>query len=210
MAFYDCSQLSALVVPASVKAIANYAFSGCTALTQLSYDGNAPAFLGDYAFFNTPQLTNYFVPGTRGWGSAFGGRPAAPWTARFDQWAAAIGLAGNYPDARGMNDDPDHDGLSNVQEMAAGTDPSDPESVLRFETEARIGALSAEDQTPVEPGQRALYFQSVPGKSYEVLIGAGVQGPWTSVTNLTATTSQKRVLLPWLDGNAIYRVKLGQ
>ncbi len=208
MAFYDCPQLSTLVLPGSVKAIANYAFSGCTALTQLCYDSDAPAFVGDYAFFNAPQLTNYFVPGTRGWGNSLGGRPTAPWPARYDQWAAAIGLADKYPDAHGMNDDPDHDGMSNVQEMAAGTEPSDPESVLRFESEARAEALNADDQTPVEPGQWVLYFQSVPGKNYEVLSGASVQGPWTVVTHLAAAATQKRVLLPWPATNAIYRLKL--
>ena len=43
--------------------------------------------------------------------------------------------------AQGPNDDPDHDGASNLQELAAHTNPSDSQSVLRLAISAQEGSL---------------------------------------------------------------------
>jgi K319L-like, PKD domain/Concanavalin A-like lectin/glucanases superfamily len=55
----------------------------------------------------------------------------------YDAWAASYGLTGSaaLPDA-----DPDGDGLSNMQEFLAGTDPTNSASVLRITSIARQGS----------------------------------------------------------------------
>jgi hypothetical protein len=205
-AFYGCASLESVVLPASLAGIDGFAFSGCAALTGLYFEGNAPALSGGYVFFNAKQAVVYYIPGTAGWKPTLGGRPTAVWGQRYDDWAVASGLAAQYPGAGGQADDPDHDGLSNVQEMAAGTDPTSAASVLAFEREARPAALIDEDKTPVDAHRIALYFQTVPGKNYGVLSSSTLNGPWNTLTNLTATTTQRRVVLDQPAGNAFYRV----
>jgi hypothetical protein len=55
----------------------------------------------------------------------------------YDVWAASYGLTGSaaLPDA-----DPDGDGLSNMQEFLAGTDPTNSASALRITSIARQGS----------------------------------------------------------------------
>jgi hypothetical protein len=40
--------------------------------------GNAPS-AGLYLFSSDPETIIYYLPGTIGWSSTFGGRPTAPW-----------------------------------------------------------------------------------------------------------------------------------
>lgn len=186
------------------------AFSGCTRLTGLYFLGNAPLLEGDFVFENTPNATVYYRAGATGWGPTFGGRPTAIWLAppSYAQWAADRGLTVKYPGASGESDDPDRDGLTNLQEMAAGTDPTERASVLAFEFLARPGDLSVEDQTPPDVGRFALYFQSIPDKSYAIQSRERLGTAWTTGTTVTATTSQKRVLLNRPATQAFFRVIL--
>ena len=47
-AFMD-SMLTKVTIPASVTSIGNIAFSGCTALLEVHFEGNAPELAGDCA-----------------------------------------------------------------------------------------------------------------------------------------------------------------
>lgn len=70
-----------------------------------------------------------------------------------DDWQLAhFGYIGIDPNA-----DPDHDGMSNFEEFWAGTDPLDPNSVLRIQTASLITNGSAQ-----------ISWQTVAGKGYTV------------------------------------------
>jgi hypothetical protein len=50
----------------------------CSALTGVFFQGNAPS-LDSFVFLDTTNTTVYYLPGTAGWGTTFGDRPAALW-----------------------------------------------------------------------------------------------------------------------------------
>lgn len=66
------------VVPASVTRIGNYAFYYCTELTGVYFKTNAPS-LGSFVFSGDDNATVYYLRGTTGWSSTYGGRPAVLW-----------------------------------------------------------------------------------------------------------------------------------
>jgi hypothetical protein len=70
-AFAYCSGLTQVTIPASVTNIGDYAFWSCTGLAVLYFQGNAPS-LGDDIFFNV-FATVYYLAGTDGWGTTYGG-----------------------------------------------------------------------------------------------------------------------------------------
>ena len=86
-----------------------------------------------------------------------------------DDWELAMGLAPFTDDA---DEDADGDGLSNLQEYFAGTNPLDASSHVR------IDAANA-------AGQIRLTFQAMAGRSYsiEYLDGLGA-GQWNRLTNV--------------------------
>ena len=53
--------------------------------------------------------------------------------------------------------------MSNYSEMLAGTDPTDPASLLVLESEPRPEDLTEEDKAPIEADQHAVYIRTVPG-----------------------------------------------
>ena len=90
-----------------------------------------------------------------------------------DDWERAHGLTVGVNDA-GL--DPDGDGLTNLQEYIAGTDPQDRSSYLRIETLIPPTA---------EPMVVTLKFWAVAGRSYTVLSSTNLTNTlWTTVTNL--------------------------
>jgi hypothetical protein len=83
-AFESCSSLTGITIPNSVTTIGDYAFAGCSGLTSAYFQGNAPSVNGgagsaDTTVFLGETGTAYYVPGTTGWGSTFGGWPTAQW-----------------------------------------------------------------------------------------------------------------------------------
>jgi hypothetical protein len=78
-AFSVCTSLANLTIPDSVTNIGDTAFWGCTNLTGIFFLGNAPSLGGVNVFTGDSNLIVYYVPGTAGWGTTFGGVRTAPW-----------------------------------------------------------------------------------------------------------------------------------
>jgi len=84
-AFEDCRGLTSVMIPNSVTTIGTFAFKYCFGLTKAFFQGNAPLVNGvagsaDTTVFQTATAgTVYYLPGTTGWGSTFGGWPTAQW-----------------------------------------------------------------------------------------------------------------------------------
>jgi len=68
-------------VPASVTNIGSDAFYGCARLTGIYFQGDAPG-IGSHAFDDANNAAIYYLPGTTGWYTPFGGRPAMLWNPR--------------------------------------------------------------------------------------------------------------------------------
>jgi hypothetical protein len=76
-AFNDCVRLTNVTIPISVTSIADYAFYHCANLSGVYCQGNAPSIDSDV--FDGDNATVYYLPGTTGWGTNFGGCPTALW-----------------------------------------------------------------------------------------------------------------------------------
>lgn len=77
-AFYSCSNVISVTIPASVTSIGDGAFSNCTSLTGVYFKGNTPS-IGSTVFSGGNNATIYYLAGNTGWGTTFGGRPTALW-----------------------------------------------------------------------------------------------------------------------------------
>jgi hypothetical protein len=76
--FESCTNLTSVTIPGSVTWIGQDAFNRCASLKGIYFQGNAPS-LSSSVFGSDEDATVYYLPGTTGWGSTFGGRPTAPW-----------------------------------------------------------------------------------------------------------------------------------
>jgi BspA type Leucine rich repeat region (6 copies) len=75
-AFGQCGALTNVTVYDSVTGFGQFAFMDCPNLTSVNFIGNAPG--ADWTvFMNDNQAVVYYLPGTTGWGSTFGGAPTA-------------------------------------------------------------------------------------------------------------------------------------
>jgi hypothetical protein len=77
-AFAFCTGLTSVTIANSVINIGSQAFASCISLTGIHFHGNAPG-LGERVFKGADNAIIYYLPGTTGWGTKFGGRPTAPW-----------------------------------------------------------------------------------------------------------------------------------
>jgi len=77
-AFDHCLNLTRVTIPWSVKNLSIGAFAFCPQLVGVYFEGNAPG-LGSSVFSGDNRATIYYLPGTTGWSSMYGGRPTARW-----------------------------------------------------------------------------------------------------------------------------------
>jgi hypothetical protein len=77
-AFLGCPGLTNVTIPSGVTGIGERAFSYCAGLVSAYFQGNAPS-IGVDVFKASGIATVYYLPGTTGWDSTFGGRPTALW-----------------------------------------------------------------------------------------------------------------------------------
>ena len=76
-AFYACEGLTSVTIPGSVTDIGTDAFADCTGLRWAYFEGNAPSH--DSTAFQSDHGIVYYLPGTGGWGSTYGGLQTALW-----------------------------------------------------------------------------------------------------------------------------------
>jgi hypothetical protein len=77
--FTGCTSLTNIMIPAGVTDIGEWAFSSCASLMAAYFHGNAPNVGSNVFNAANNSLVVYYLPGTRGWGPTFGGRPTAIW-----------------------------------------------------------------------------------------------------------------------------------
>jgi len=92
-AFYNTS-LTSITIGNSVTNIGSGAFASCTSLTGVYFQGIAPS-LGFSVFSGANNATVYYLPGTTGWGSTFGGRPTVLWLPQMQTSDASFGVRTN-------------------------------------------------------------------------------------------------------------------
>lgn len=200
-AFFNCTNLTRLTIPDKVTRIGPSAFEGCKYLDALLFEGDVPKVYDNTVFAGCVKMTVYYHPETTGWGLTMAGYPTAIWDrlVPYEQWAEGYGLPTQYPDACGGMDDPDLDGVTNIQELRTGTDPTNPNSLFAFEKSPRPDDLIPADKTAIRSWQYPFYFGTVLRKRYVVQYAESLAGPWYTVTNFIATTTQKRVVTDkWL------------
>lgn len=101
-----------------------------------------------------------------------------------DDWELAHGLDSITPD--GLKD-ADGDGMNNLAEYLAGTDPGDSQSFLKVELEKAPGAA-----------QVAVRFGAISNKTYSVLYQAGLssQAPWNKLADVASAPTNRTVRVP--------------
>jgi hypothetical protein len=112
-----------------------------------------------------------------------------------DWWENANGTNPYLNDA---NDDPDHDGMSNIQEYWAGTEPNNSLSALKLAAALATGGKSL-----------LLTFQAMPNHAYTLQRQSSFGGVWSSVAVVPSAPVSQSIQLtePSLPGTqALYRL----
>jgi hypothetical protein len=111
-----------------------------------------------------------------------------------DTWEAAHGLNANMNDA---SLDPDHDGMTNLEEYIAGTNPQDASSYLK------VYSLTVSNTV------RRLSFLALSNKTYAVQYRTALTpGPWQTLTNVMAGSTNRLEVItdPAALGSRFYRL----
>lgn len=61
-AFYYCSALTTIELPASIESIGDYAFQGCPAIVSVTCKALNPPTMGDGIFYDSSALEHIYVP----------------------------------------------------------------------------------------------------------------------------------------------------
>ncbi len=134
--FYCCASLTSVWIPHGVANIGDLAFAYCAGMNKIIFKGNVPN-VGANVFIGANNVTVYYMQGTTGWGTTFGGRPTAPWaTSNTSQGTPCLWLdqywlvAGSNYEGAALAD-VDGDGHAAWQEYVAGTVPTNRKSAFR-------------------------------------------------------------------------------
>ena len=94
-AFQWCPNLSTLTAPNTVTNIATLAFNVDPSLTAIFFEGNAPNAEWSAFLDIGSTLTVFYVPGTTGWETSFGGFLTAEWQPQVQTGDASFGVRTN-------------------------------------------------------------------------------------------------------------------
>lgn len=117
-----------------------------------------------------------------------------------DAWELSHGLNENDPAGdNGPDGDPDHDGLSNLQEFLAGSNPRDAQSYLKIESISLNSGV-------------VLTFNAVSNKSYTILYTSALgSGAWLKLADISArATNRVAVVADTEATNRFYRLATPQ
>jgi hypothetical protein len=93
--FEGCHSLTNVTIGNSVISIGDWAFQNCASLTGIYFQGNAPSLGGSYVFSGDNHVTVYYLPGTTGWFSSFGGLPTELWLPYVQASNTSFGVQSN-------------------------------------------------------------------------------------------------------------------
>jgi len=99
VAFWGCDLLTSVTIPPSVQSIGEQAFEDCNRLTNVFFQGNAPAAPGDpdnggiVPFW--PPAICYYLPGTTGWSNTLQEVPAFLWNPLIQTGNGNFGVQNN-------------------------------------------------------------------------------------------------------------------
>jgi hypothetical protein len=95
--FAYCTSLTSVTIGNGVTSIGDRAFEFCTSPMGIFFQGNAPQVFGGfgYVFWAANNVTVYYLPGTTGWGTTFGGRPAVLWNPLVQTGDTSFGVRTN-------------------------------------------------------------------------------------------------------------------
>jgi hypothetical protein len=111
-----------------------------------------------------------------------------------DAWESMHGLIVGVNDSSG---DPDHDGMTNLAEYLAGTDPQDPNSKLWLQI------------TPPSPSSVAVQFTAISNLTYSVQYRTSLStGSWLLLQNISLASTNRFIRLTNSSANpaGFYRV----
>ncbi len=119
----------------------------------------------------------------------------------YEQWLESHFTADQLatPLISGDDADPDHDGMNNLEEYIAGTDPNDPASLLKV-TDAFT--------TPANPGEFIIRWQSATGRVYTLQATTNLLAEFSTLTNGIPATPKVNVYTGTVNGvgQKFYRV----
>jgi len=93
-AFEYCTSLTNVIIGSGVTNIKYEAFSECSQLSHIIFTSNAPS-LGSPVFNGDNSATVYYLPGTTGWSSTFGGLPTLLWNPQMQTGDGSFGVQSN-------------------------------------------------------------------------------------------------------------------
>lgn len=217
--FEGCDSLESVTFSASGIFFGDSVFADCRRLVAVQFEGRPPITdegnLDRFvkALSGSPHVTVfYWTTNSVWWPTYIGSIPTAPRIPRpvFSDWIVTTGLAARYPNASGVADDPDGDGLSNLAEWYCSTDPTVATSALAFELNPRVGDLDENDLLPVPNGYVPIFLKTEPGKYYGIEAAFNLDEGWELTAVRVASLTQTRFLIKADRSHAFFRARLLQ